>query len=300
MRKISANYIYPISQPPIKNGIIVVDDNSKIIDLIDTKGKVVEIAGLEFYNGVLVPGFVNTYCQLEHSYFRHIKFPFNSADDFFLKQNKISFPSTAKILKAIENADYEMDKKGIVAVADISVTKNSLSAKKKSSLFYRNLIKNCEIESLFKNNKLSTAIFSENITILSSGFFKWINSPFCSEAANNNYYSFCPNSNYFIEKKHPKSSILKSSQNIITLGTGSLASNKELSILEEIKLTQFQLSIPFEKALGWATINGAELLGYSEILGSFDVGKIPGINLIQQFDFTKMQLNNNCSIKKIL
>ena len=67
MRKISANYIFPISSKPLKNGILELDDSGKIINIIDTKGDLKESAGLEFYNGILVPGFVNTHSHLELS-----------------------------------------------------------------------------------------------------------------------------------------------------------------------------------------------------------------------------------------
>ena len=43
MRKISANYIFPVSGAPLKNGIIVLDSNNVIVDLIDTKGHLKEM-----------------------------------------------------------------------------------------------------------------------------------------------------------------------------------------------------------------------------------------------------------------
>jgi cytosine/adenosine deaminase-related metal-dependent hydrolase len=75
MRKITAPYIFPVSSKPLKLGIIVFSDDGEIIDLIDTQGELKEIASLEYYPGILVPGFVNAHChtelsvkQLEHPY----------------------------------------------------------------------------------------------------------------------------------------------------------------------------------------------------------------------------------------
>lgn len=55
MRKISANYIFPVISPPLKNGIISLMDDGTIIEVTDTKGQLKEISGLEFYNGAIIP-----------------------------------------------------------------------------------------------------------------------------------------------------------------------------------------------------------------------------------------------------
>ncbi|MFC2080800.1 hypothetical protein ACFLR8_01150 [Bacteroidota bacterium] len=58
MRKISANHILPVSSPPLKNGIIILDEEGSILEIRDTGGNLREESGLEFYNGVITPGFV--------------------------------------------------------------------------------------------------------------------------------------------------------------------------------------------------------------------------------------------------
>ncbi len=58
MRKISANIIFPCSDKPIMFGHVVVDDDGTILDVVSTGGKLVEEEGLEYHNGVLVPGFI--------------------------------------------------------------------------------------------------------------------------------------------------------------------------------------------------------------------------------------------------
>jgi cytosine/adenosine deaminase-related metal-dependent hydrolase len=45
----------------------------------------------------------------------------------------------------------------------------------------------------------------------------------------------------------------------MTIGTDSLSSNWQLSILEEMKtIARYNSYIPFETLLQWATLNGAE------------------------------------------
>jgi len=56
MRKIAANIIFPITSEPVKNGYLLIDDDNTLIKVVDTQGEINEIAGLEYYSGILVPG----------------------------------------------------------------------------------------------------------------------------------------------------------------------------------------------------------------------------------------------------
>ena len=92
------------------------------------------------------------------------------------------------------------------------------------------------------------------------------------------YYCLCPNANLYITGQLPNVTLLVEKQCNIVLGTDSLASNHQLSILEEIKtLQKYYPTIPLQAMLGWATINGAKALQTDKTLGSFDKGKMPGI-----------------------
>ncbi|MDA3778703.1 MAG: hypothetical protein PF487_00480 [Bacteroidales bacterium] len=71
MRRISANYVFPVSGKALKNGIVEIDDEGIIRNIIDTHGKLNESRKLEFYNGIIVPGFVNTHCHIELSYLKN-------------------------------------------------------------------------------------------------------------------------------------------------------------------------------------------------------------------------------------
>jgi len=60
VRKIAATYIFPCNRKPLKYGIIVCENDGTVVEIIDTSGVLSEQAGLEFYSGILVPGFVNS------------------------------------------------------------------------------------------------------------------------------------------------------------------------------------------------------------------------------------------------
>jgi cytosine/adenosine deaminase-related metal-dependent hydrolase len=99
------------------------------------------------------------------------------------------------------------------------------------------------------------------------------------------HYCLCPNANLYITGQLPDVNLLLEQQCNILLGTDSLASNHQLSILEEIKtLQQYFSSIPLQTMLQWATINGAKALQTDKTLGSFEKGKTPGIVHIDQLN----------------
>ncbi len=101
---------------------------------------------------------------------------------------------------------------------------------------------------------------------------------FSNSSAVNFHLCLCPNANLYISGKLPDVPMLSSGKQDIVLGTDSLASNDELSILGEMKTisNHFPL-IAVEELFSWATLNGARALQMEKLLGSFERGKIPGI-----------------------
>jgi cytosine/adenosine deaminase-related metal-dependent hydrolase len=134
MQKIAADYVFPISESPIKNGVIVLDDDGKILEL--GKAKDHDPASLDTYIGALVPGFVNTHCHLELS---HMKGKVNTGTGLlpFLK-NVVTYREfpMEEILNAIKKGDAEMREEGIVAVGDISNKADTALVKENSKIRY--------------------------------------------------------------------------------------------------------------------------------------------------------------------
>ena len=72
----------------------------------------------------------------------------------------------------------------------------------------------------------------------------------------------------------------------------------QLNILDELKtISKHFSSIPLEEQLQWATLNGAQALGFEQ-LGSFEKGKTPGILLIDQIE--NNTLTPNSKVKRLL
>lgn len=95
------------------------------------------------------------------------------------------------------------------------------------------------------------------------------------------YWATCANANLYIENRLPNYQTFLDNNARMTIGTDSLTSNWQLSVLEEMKtIARYQSYVPFETIIRWATLNGAEALGFGDTLGSLEKGKQPGLNLL--------------------
>ena len=393
MRRLAANYIFPVTASPLKNGIIEIDEQGKIIDIIDTRGELSESRNLEYYNGIIVPGFINTHCHLELSDLKNV-FKEKTGLPLFIQQ-MIEYRKKSKTsftFQAIEEADQLMQQNGIVAVGDIVNTNTSIKTKQKSTIYYHSFV---EVSGLgfdynqrfseavkladeFSQQRLPSSIVPHAPYSVSGDLFNLIqheainrnsmisihnqeskdeNEMFLNGSgklletfnkaginlsnwqksgkssiqsvlnflpANNHilfvhniyttaqeiqqinkmlpksFFVFCPLSNWFIENKLPDIPSFLEFSDRITLGTDSLASNKTLSVLDEMKLlTKHYPGIAFQELLQWASLNGAKALKIDNRYGSLDKGKNPGINLISNVDFEKMQITESSVVKKI-
>lgn len=98
---------------------------------------------------------------------------------------------------------------------------------------------------------------------------------------NNLYWCLCPNANLYIENTLPDIKMLVEECNNICIGTDSLASNHQLSVLAELHtIKQHYPAIDWEDLLRWGTYNGACALQMDSIAGSIEPGKSPGLLLI--------------------
>ena len=397
MRKIAATYIFPGNQKPIKNGILICDDDGTIIEIVDNKNGITEEAGLEYYSGVLVPGFINTHCHLELSHLHNKIEEKTGIGGFVGKINTLRNEDFGNIEKAIEIADRKMFAAGISAVGDISNSTLSIATKLKSKLYYHTFVESFGFSSSraekafdyanfnfseFDENNLSASIVPHSpysvseplfekieksalkrksiLTIhnqesrAEAQFFKngsgeianhiqnnleidishWqptgrssltsvlkflpsenqlilVHNTFTektdldelkkSRSLENTFFALCTNSNLYIENQLPPITMFRNEELNICLGTDSLASNHQLSILAEmVTIQQNFADIDLEELLIWGTLNGAKALGMENHFGSFAPGKKPGVNLISGIDFEKMKLTESSKVKRLI
>ncbi len=116
----------------------------------------------------------------------------------------------------------------------------------------------------------------------------------------NLFWCLCPNSNIFIENQIPPLDTLIEEGCDIVIGTDSLASNKKLSILDELKTLQFNYpNITVMDLVKWSTTNGAKALGEETNFGKIEAGKKPGLLLLQNVDLQSMKLLPGTTVKRL-
>lgn len=132
----------------------------------------------------------------------------------------------------------------------------------KSSIHSATRYMNAMVKTLFVHNTMTTA---DDIAHALDWNYK-------------TYWATCANANLYIENRLPDYKAFVDADAKMTIGTDSLTSNWQLSILEEMKtIKKYKSFLPFETLITWACKNGAEALGYEDTLGTIEVGKQPGL-----------------------
>ena len=64
MRFLTADYLFPLYMEPLKQGVLQISEKGEVISIFKDR-KAVSKKKLEFFDGILCPGFVNAHCHLE-------------------------------------------------------------------------------------------------------------------------------------------------------------------------------------------------------------------------------------------
>ncbi|NTW31479.1 MAG: amidohydrolase family protein [Bacteroidetes bacterium] len=186
MQKLTADYIFPISQPSVKNGIVIVDDNGVISEnVIDPANLDYNISDVKPLNGFICPGFINTHCHLELSYLKEKIHEHTGIDKFIieLEQQRKGINEEEKA-QALSDAENEMIENGIVAVGDICNDNSTFPLKNKGNIYYHSFI-----ETFSSNPEKADIIFEKALKLY-------------DEIKNkNNSCSITPHAPYSLSKK---------------------------------------------------------------------------------------------------
>jgi aminodeoxyfutalosine deaminase len=134
VRSISATRVYTLNGPPVENGIIHLDSNGYIEGISASSGKTQKHEKCEFFEGALIPGFVNAHCHLELSHLKGCIPQKKGLGNFIGEISRLRSASDPVILQAAQAAENEMFRNGIAAVGDISNTVVTLEIKKQSEI----------------------------------------------------------------------------------------------------------------------------------------------------------------------
>ena len=138
MRKIAANYIYPITSAPIKNGYIKLDDDGTIIEIGQLDK---ECEDTEFYNGIICPGFTNAHCHIELSHLKGLFKEATGMSGFINQINELRCAAEEpERRKALEEQIDKLFNEGVSAMGDISNCSESFDKKASSPLKTRTFL----------------------------------------------------------------------------------------------------------------------------------------------------------------
>jgi cytosine/adenosine deaminase-related metal-dependent hydrolase len=137
-RRIGATFIHSGTATPLTDMVLVLDRDEKIVDMRRTQE--FDRDTVEFYDGWIIPGFVNTHCHLELSHMKGLLPTGTGLIPFITGVVTQREAKNEIIQEAMHRADTSMWNDGIMAVGDISNTVDSFSIKAKSNIVYYNFV----------------------------------------------------------------------------------------------------------------------------------------------------------------
>jgi aminodeoxyfutalosine deaminase len=155
MRRLSAQYIVTGEGNILKKGIINADSDGLITEITDSGGNFRENASTEFYNGVIVPGFINCHCHLELSHMKSCIEKGTGLGGFIKAVNTLRRTNDEEIMSAAVVADRQMHDEGIVACGDISNGSITFDIKKRSAIEYVTFIEVFGIDPLKLDKRMA-------------------------------------------------------------------------------------------------------------------------------------------------
>ncbi len=140
MKRYLADLIIPGKGRSVANGMLLTNDDGTILDLIHPGQKGYKTTDAMYFEGALVPGFVNAHLHLELSHLKG-RIPQRTGLDGFVEhlgkvRHEIPLPDEFLLAKT----DEEMHEKGVVAAGDICNTHHTFDVKIKSKIRYHNFI----------------------------------------------------------------------------------------------------------------------------------------------------------------
>jgi aminodeoxyfutalosine deaminase len=284
--EVIAEAVHAAEQEMLDGGIVALGDISNTTDTfaVKAKGRMRYATFVELFDFLQDDGAEKAYADWSavyeqltlaegstRTYVPHA--PYSVSPTLFAKIRAANGPSAAQTI-SIHNSetppelDLFRDKTGgfIAFYGGFGVSLEHFNATKQPSIRYAMQHMDPAQRTLFVHNTLTTR---DDLDAAQA----W---------SKHTYWATCPNANLYIENRLPDYAAFIEKGVRVTIGTDSLTSNWQLSILAEMQaIARYQSYVPLETMLRWATLNGAESLGFEDTLGSFTPGKTPGVLLLQ-------------------
>jgi len=140
MKRFSSQYVLTNTGPALKRAVLTTEDDGTIISIEDTGGYLKEKRNIEFYNGIIIPGFVNCHCHLELSHMKGTIEMGVGLGKFLENISNKREDNRNTIIDSAAAADKNMCRTGTVLCADICNTSDTFDIKRNSSISYINLL----------------------------------------------------------------------------------------------------------------------------------------------------------------
>lgn len=137
---LTANKIFNGKQYLPESSVLVIDSQNKLKEIVPESA--IEKNKIEFYDGIITPGFVNTHCHLELSHLKNKILKHTGIPEFgkqIISQRMSGF-TKEQIYEDAQKADLEMWRNGIVVVGDISNGDDSFKTKQNSKIYYHTFV----------------------------------------------------------------------------------------------------------------------------------------------------------------
>lgn len=127
--------------------------------------------------------------------------------------------------------------------------------------------------------------YDQNILLVHNVCLKQDDIDAAKKVMKNVFWAVCPLSNIFIHNALPPIDLMRKNRLDITVGTDSLSSNDDLSMIKEIACLHENFpEVKMGEIFTWACLNGARFLSKDAVLGSIVRGKKPGLVLVKGLD----------------
>lgn len=140
-RFISADLVCPVSSAPLRDGVIALNRDGRILDVLPTGSPdLPDASEIKRHSGIICPGFVNAHCHLELSHMKGLLPEGTGLDGFIGGVVALRDTDPEAIEAAMNEADAAMWQAGIQAVGDICNTTDTIEVKRGSRIRYHSFI----------------------------------------------------------------------------------------------------------------------------------------------------------------
>lgn len=133
MRKLSADYLFTLDAEPIKEGVVIVDEQGIVLEVLKDRTNIEDI---EIFDGIICPGLINSHGHLELSHLQGKIKRHTGLVDFILAVQQFRNADPLEMQNALQKAEDDLFEQGIVGMGDISNTDLTFALKAKRHIRY--------------------------------------------------------------------------------------------------------------------------------------------------------------------